>query len=160
MAKEAADLRVPTRIVEVDVALEGREPRRLGLFLPGDGGEVPVHEAVRDHLAAGERFLPARDPETGKLVLLSRGRVLWAAVERPEADRRAQLEMDLYDVRSAVRLELSGGSAIEGELLYSPPAAQARVLDHLNRAGAFVCLFQWDRVLLVNAAQVVSGEER
>ncbi len=160
MADDALDLKVPTRELEVELAVEGSAPRRLELFLPAPGAEVPAHEALRGHLGAGGRFMPARDPETGKLVLVSRGRVLWAAVERPEAERRAQLEMDLYDVRYPVRLELAGGGALEGELLYSPPSAQARVLDHLNGSGPFLCLFQWDRVLVVNASRVVTAQER
>ena len=52
-------------------------------------------------------------------------------------------------------IALVTGAKLVGMLLDSSPADRTRVVDHLNRAGAFVRLWTSDEHVLVNKTQIL-----
>ena len=57
---------------------------------------------------------------------------------------------ELFEHRQRVRVELIGGTSIEGELLYSASQEGPRVVDLLNRRERFLRLWTENRIVLVN----------
>jgi hypothetical protein len=151
MSSASSDLRIPKQAVAVEVALDGEAPRGVELYLAAQRAHDPRPEDVRALLEAGAAFLPARDA-AGAFVL-ARDAIVWIAIAAGD-------DLELYDERHDVHLELRGGAALDGELLYSPPAGQGRVVDHLNGPERFVRLFTPERVYLVAKAHVVRVVEK
>lgn len=158
MAEGDPRLRVPTQVVRVEVAFGTAPARPLEVFAPA--GEVGRSDRARvsELLERDQRFLPARDPETGALVTIGARAIAWIAV--PLA-RSAELLADdeLFEHRRDVQIELDGPTVLAGELLYSAPAASTRVVDVLNGPGRFVPLWLADRVVFVNRSHVRSVTE-
>lgn len=153
MAQGDPTLRVPTQVVRVEVAFGSAAPRTVDLFAPAGEPGRPDRARVAELLSRDQRFLPARDVETGALVTLGARAICWLSV--PLA-RSAELlvDDDLFEHRRDVEIELDGGAALAGELLYSAPAASTRVVDVLNAEGRFVPLWLTDRVVFVNKSLV------
>jgi hypothetical protein len=133
------ELRVPKDVVAAELALAGEAPRRVELFVVAGRGlaEMLEHEAP---------FFPVR--EVGGAAggaIVNKAALAWIAVAIADAD-----DGELYSERRVVRVELAGGEALEGELLYSPAEGRARVVDQLNEEGRFVRLWQAERVWFVN----------
>jgi hypothetical protein len=88
--------------------------------------------------------------------------VVWIAMSRESAGAEGSTE-ELYDFRKFVRLALSGGGALEGEILYSAPDGETRLVDFLNRPERFLKVWDGDRLFLVNKESVLrvveNGEE-
>jgi hypothetical protein len=154
MSLVPSELRVPKHAVTVELALEGRAPRPVEIYLAEHVANGFRAEDVSDLFDGPTPFLPARDVGENEVVVLRKEAVVWVAwAAGPDAD-------ELFDERRDVRIELRGGSGLDGELLYSPPEGHQRVVDHLNRAGRFVRLWAADRLYLVNAAFIVRVVER
>ena len=67
--------------------------------------------------------------------------------------------MTLYDRQHRVQVALIEGEALTGMLLDSSPADRPRVIDHLNRSGAFVRLWTSDEHFLINKTQILQVTE-
>lgn len=146
------DLRLPKRKVQVELALVDRPPRPVQVFVAEYQERSWRRQEVADLLEQDQRFLPALDLEDGTWFLFNKQQVLWVAVAPdaaaiPTADDE---ELELFEQHRVVRVDLAGGGALTGELLYSPAADGPRVLDHLNASRRFLRLWQEGRLLLVN----------
>jgi len=139
------DLRVPKKAVRVEVLLTGQAPRRLELF-------VPEEHALGAVLEGEGAFLPAHDPEVGGWLVLHRARIVWV---RLPAD-----EVELFDHRHDVRIELVAGAAVDGSLLYQAAPERARVVDHLNEPSRFLEVWQEEGRMLVQKRFIVTLRER
>jgi hypothetical protein len=161
MAAVPSELRVPKHAVLVEVALEGRAPQLVELYLAEQRPNDFRAEDVSDLFDGPAPFLPARDVAEAETVVLRKDAIVWVAFPTSLlADGRADdladgLAADLYDERHVVRVELRGGAGLDGEFLYSPPEGHNRVVDHLNHSGRFVKLWCNERLYLVNAAFIV-----
>lgn len=154
MSAVPSELRVPKNAVTVELALEGRAPRPVEMYLGLQRPHDFHAEDVSDLFDGPAAFLPARDVGEGEVVVVRKDAVVWVAFPAsPEAD-------ELYDERHDVSVELRGGARLDGELLYSPPEGHGRVVDHLNQTGRFVRLWAGERLYLVNAAYIVRVVER
>ena len=105
----------------------------------------------------------------GDVRLLAKHAIAWIAVRRLDGDERPSREfpeelsdaITLYDRQHRVAIELAGAgvTGVTGLLLDSAPADRPRVVDHLNRPGAFVRVWTPEEHLLVNKHQIVSVTE-
>lgn len=150
----AKPLRVRKEPLEVDLALAGAPPRRVELFLAEHGSREFRRQRVIDLFDQAESFLPACDQRTGEWESFNVRAVVWVSMSRESAESDGAGE-ELYDHRRLVRVELDGGEALEGEILYSAPEGFARVVDVMNRRDRFVRLWSGDRVYLVNKDAVL-----
>ena len=137
----------PKNAVRVELALADRAPAEVELF-------VAEHQALIRLLEGDLEFLPAHDVRADAWIVLRRSSVLWARLP-PDPD-----DLELYDHWQDVRIELAGGSGLDGSLLYTAPPERARVVDHLNEPGRFLELWQEERRCLVNKAFIVELRER
>jgi hypothetical protein len=146
------DLRVPKRAVTVELALVARAACRVDLFVAEHHAHDFRPEDVLDLLEDPPAFLPAReitDDGGGSWFVLNKDTVVWVALHGGVRDE------DLYDTRQDVGVELTSGTLLRGELLFSAPDGHNRLSDHLNGSGRFLRLWAPDRVYLVNKTYVL-----
>jgi hypothetical protein len=151
----------------VRLALVGREPDGAELFVADVArrGRSHLFDDISALLDAGTGFVPMRI--RGGMRLLAKHAIAWIAVRvhRDEGGPPAELSDELadaftlYDRQHRVEIELAGGAGVTGLLLDSAPADRPRVVDHLNRPGAFLRVWTPDEHVLVNKHQIVSVTE-
>jgi hypothetical protein len=157
MAKTSADLRLPKRPVTVELALLGAEPRSVDLYLAKHQDQVWRRQDMVDLLEQDRPFLPSFDRSKKCWFLFRTEAVVW--VELPAQPRASGAsedeELELFELRRSVQVDLPGGKGLAGELLYSPQADGPRVLDYLNASGRYLHLWNEQRLFLINKAHVV-----
>lgn len=141
-------LRIRKQPLEVELALQDRPPRRMKLFLAEHDSHAFQRQRVLDLLQA-ETFLPACDAGSGEWETFNSRAVLWIAMPLSSVDGE-EAANELFEHRQRVRVELIGGTSIEGELLYSASQEGPRVVDLLNRRERFLRLWTENRIVLVN----------
>jgi len=161
MDDDDRNLAVPKRAVTVELALAGRTPLQAQIFVAAHDAHAYRPELVIDLLEHESAFLPARVAGEKAPSLFNKDTVVWAALDDARDDARdegaddgADGDAPLYDSRREVRVELTRGEPLSGELLYSLPSDRARVADYLNLPGRFFRLWRGGRVVLVNKAYV------
>jgi len=161
------ELRLPTIVVSVRLALVGGAPSHAELFI----SDVPRRSRgqLLDELAAllgsDASFLPVR--WSNRVKLLGKHAIAWIAVPRRAPDELPSTdfspepseELTLYDREHRVEIELDHGTKLIGTMLDSLPADRTRVIDHLNRAGRFLRLWTPGEHYLINTMQVVAVTE-
>jgi hypothetical protein len=163
----SAELRLPTIAVPVRLALVGRAPSGAELFVSDvtRRGRSHLFDDIAALLDESAGFVPARIG--GEVRLLAKHAIAWIAVRRRGDDELPSREFPeelsdafaLYDRQHRVAIELVGEPGLTGLLLDSAPADRPRVVDHLNRPGAFLRLWSPDEHVLVNKQQIVSVTE-
>lgn len=138
----------------MELALAGRPPRRVRLYLAEHGSHVFDRQRVLDLLEQPESFLPACDVGSGEWESFNARAVVWIAMSRLSDDAAGAGE-ELYEHRKLVRMALAGGGELAGEILYSAPDGESRLVDYLNRTDRFVRLWEGDRLFLVNKDSVL-----
>jgi len=172
---EDQELRVPTVPVRVELALVGRAAEAVEVFL-ADVPRTGRSHLARDVVALLEDhapFFPARAGD--QVALCARAAVAWVALATvstagggeggdavPEEVQGVEPSevLDLYDHRHDLRVELTGGAAVEGHVFDSSPIEQQRLADHLNRAGRFLWVWRETTLYLINTHHVVRVVER
>lgn len=160
------ELKLPTMVVAVRVALVGTAPSDFEMFVPEVAGRG--HGQLLDDLAAqvagDARFVPVRT--SGRVRLLGKHAIAWIAVARyapgeqaPASPGEIPEELTLFDHQHFVEVELGQGARLIGTLLDSAPADHARLGDHLNRTGGWLRLWTTDQHYLINTQQVVAVTE-
>jgi hypothetical protein len=151
--------------VAVRLALIGGMPTAAEMFL----ADVPwrgrghLLDDLTAQLGGPTDFIPVR--WSSRVRLLGKHAISWIAVrlrgpDEPPAEPASEPEeLTLYDREHIVEIELVHGTKLIGTLLDSSPADRPRVIDHLNRAGAFVRLWTADEHYLVNTMQIVAVTE-
>jgi hypothetical protein len=152
-------LRLPKIPVTVELALAGGGVRAVEVFVAEHKEHAYRRQRVLDLLDEPAPFLPARDPARGVVTLVNKGTLMWVAISLdqgalPVEEEPEVLETQLYEVRQRAEVELVDGTSLLGDLMYTPPAEQARTTDHLNRAERFFRLWAADRVYLINKSFV------
>lgn len=145
-------LRVRKQSVAVDLALAGISPRRMELFLPEQPTRDDRRQQVLHFLETGLTFLPARDAASGQWEIVNRDAVLWIRISLAEIGDDAD---ELFDFRQRVHVDLTSGSPLDGELLYSAQEQETRVTDYMNFDGRFFRLWHGDDVYIVNKSFVL-----
>lgn len=148
MGSYTATYRIPKDRVNVRILLRNQTMHQFELFVPIRRERRPPGQILRELLERDRPFFPGRDVEVNDFVLLHRDSVVWAAVEKDPEHELGHL--DLYDHRVRVRIELAIGTRLEGEVYYTAPSANSRLMDHLNGPERFVFLHGGGRLVLVN----------
>jgi len=165
---ERTELKVPMRPVAVELALVGHEPGSAELFVPDvpRSGHSQLVQDVAEMLDEGDPFLPVR---VGRHVTLcNKAAVEWVAVPPGSAGAGSRGDaiphevesepsevLTLYDQKHDLRVEVVGGLTVDGHVLYTSPSGQQRVIDHLNRVGRFLWVWQGQTLYLVNRQHIV-----
>ncbi len=155
-------LRVPKAKIDVEILLQGKDSRRVEVFITGAQRETPRRLKVLELLDQDELFIPTHDITGDEWILFSKEALLLIAIDLKADDPELEknVEVELFDKKFGVQVQFSDGSSLEGDLLFSPPATGRRVVDHLNRPDRFFSLFQKDRIFLINKTAVVAVIER
>jgi hypothetical protein len=162
----ASELRLPTKVVAVRLALVDTAPFAAEMFVSDvpRRGRSHLLDDVAAQLGTEATFMPVR--WSNQVRLLAKHAVTWVAVRRldPEHDPSTDFsdepsELTLYDREHRVEIELAGGTRLSGTLLDSSPADRPRVMDHLNRAGRFLRLWTAEEHYLIHATRVVTVTE-
>lgn len=170
-SQRSRELRLPTKIVSVRLAIVGSLPTNAEMFI----SDVP--RRGRGHLlddlavlVCGEaNFLPMRS--SGRVRLLGKQAISWIAVRKQDPDELPPIdlpidladeppeELVLYDRQHLVEIELAQATKLVGTLLDSSHADRPRVIDHLNLAGRFLRLWTASEHYFININQVVAVTE-
>jgi hypothetical protein len=151
---DVSQLRIRKRSLEVELALAGRTPRRVELFLAEHGPHDFTRQRVLDLLEQVDSFLPARDLATGEWESFNSRAVVWIGMSRLSIETEGSAD-ELFEHRRSVRVSLVGGAWLEGEILYSAPDGGPRLVDHLNQRERFFRLWNGERVFLVSKDSVL-----
>ena len=154
--------RVPKRQFPAEVTLVGQSPMRLTLFLAGQAAHHAGYERPSDLLAGVDAFLPAMNGD-GHVLFLQRDAVMVLSVPadaEDDGDPAATGDPGGAPAsparRSAVRMTLENGRAIDGTIEYLMPEGHDRLQDFLNSIGRFLALRQEGTVHLVNKLRIAS----
>lgn len=163
----SSELRIPTKVVTVRLALVGGMPSAAEMFVADVArrGRGHMLDDLTAQLDAEASFIPVR--WKNRVRLLGKHAIAWIAVRRddpadvPSSDSSAEPaeELTLYDREHRVEIELVHGTKLIGTLLDSSPVDRTRVIDHLNRAGRFVRLWTTNEHFLINTTQIVAVTE-
>jgi hypothetical protein len=140
---------VPKRVVTVELLLHGRQPELAHIFVPATEGGALARHAVVDLLEKDHAFVPTQSQHERTPQIINKDALVWIAVASDAAAGAADDDA-LFEFRHEVRVELAGGAALAGELLYSLPPEHARVTDYLNSPGRFFRLWTAERLYLIN----------
>src|SRR5262249_19690997 len=121
-------LKVPKKTMTADLALLGEKPRRVELYLVPHGDGTSSRQELIDLLLQDREFLPAEDVIEGKPFLFNTKKVMWISLPPPPPGG-ADHEEEWLDRQRAARVEMEDGTLLDGQLLYTAPAENARVLD-------------------------------
>jgi hypothetical protein len=157
-----SELRLPTKVVAVRLALAGGSPVLAEVFVAdvAPRGRGHLLDDLAAQLGTETSFIPVR--WSNRVRLLGKHAIAWIAVRRGDPDDPPSTdasiedteELTLYDREHRVEIELIHGTKLIGTLLDSSPIDRTRVIDHLNRAGRFVRLWTPHEHFLINTAQV------
>jgi hypothetical protein len=149
----AGEFRVPKTRIEVELAVRGYAPRRVEVFLAKHGARPFEPQGLLRLLEQGGDFLPASDPESGTVLLFSKHAVLWIALSAA-VGTGVDGQVELFNVRREVAVDLVDGSRLQGQLLFSAPPRHTRVADHMNETALFFRLFRAEDVVFINKRMV------
>ncbi len=147
-------LRIRKQAVAVELALVGRPPRTVEIFLAEHRANEFRRQDVLDLLENVHAFLPVREAGNPEREIINKGALLWIGVPLAPFGSEPGAPEELFDFRRPVRVELLGANALEGELLYTAPQESTRTMDYLNERGRFLRLWA-DRLYLINKTFVL-----
>jgi len=152
-----ADLRIPKHRVRVELCFAAGNVRRSEIFITEHDSRTWRRRDIHDLFEQTKTFLPTHDLDDGSWMVISRDQLQWVRImdEPPREEDEPVVDDELFDVQRAVRVELAGGTALSGDLLYSPPPGHTRVADFLNEPGRFFPLWTESGELLVGKSHVV-----
>jgi hypothetical protein len=156
LVDKTGPLRIRKQAVAVELALAAGQPRRVEVFVAEHRDKEFRRQDVLDLLEHVQAFLPARDAATGRGEIFNKDALLWIAVPlSPFGSEPVEAPDELFEFRRPVRVDLLGGQAVSGELLYSAPAESTRLVDYVNEPGRFLRLWTNDFLYLINKAFVL-----
>src|SRR5262245_59178871 len=153
MRDRSATLRLPTVAVPVRLALVGRDPISVEIFVP-DHGRLDRNDLLDDVAALVDmdaHFLPVRGGD--EVHLYGKHAIAWLAAKLEDG-------VSLYEDSHRVAVLLASGTTVTGMLFDSAPADRTRVVDHLNRTRRFLRLWTSDEHYLINTQQIVRVTEQ
>jgi len=152
---EATAFRVPRLLRAAEILCSNGRVLRGRVFLPATAeshaGAMRAEEWMNDPAA----FFPFLPDGEGRPVILNKAQV---AVVTVAASADHDETVDLGLPAKPVRVEC-GALWLEGEVVVDAPASQSRVLDLLNRPGAFLNVREGGRHHLVRKAGITRVSE-
>ena len=140
-------------VVTVRLAIVGASPSAVEMFVPDvpRRGRGQLLDDLATQLDGEARFVPVRT--TSRVRLIAKHAIAWIAIDGSDDPDT------LFDREHRVDVALVAGGTLTGTLLDSAPAARPRVVDHLNRGGAFVRLWTPGLHYFVNKAHILHVTE-
>jgi hypothetical protein len=155
-AGEAAEFRVPRLLRGAEVLCADGRVLRGRVFLPASAeahaGAMRAEEWMNDPAS----FFPFLPDGEGRPVILNKAQVVVVTVAA-STDHDETLEQVVPRVRR-VRVEC-GAVRLEGDVVVDMPLDQSRILDLLNRPGAFLNVREGERHHLVRKAGITRVSE-
>jgi hypothetical protein len=165
VGQRTSELKLPTMVVTVRLAIVGASPSAVEIFVPDvpRRGRGQLLDDLATQLGGETRFVPVRT--SSRVRLIAKHAVAWISIDRRDPDE-APVEpvvipedLTLFDHQHFVEVELAHGTKLIGTLLDSAPADHSRVGDHLNQSGRWLRLWTTDQHYLINVQQVVAVTE-
>jgi hypothetical protein len=148
---DAPEFQVPRLLRAAEVLCSDGRVLRGRVFLPAaaeaHAGAMRAEEWMNERAS----FFPFLPDGEGRPVILNKAQVAVVTVAA-SADYDATLEQGGPPVKR-VRVEC-GALRLEGDVLVDMPAGQSRILDLLNRPGAFLNVREGDRHHLVRKSGI------
>jgi hypothetical protein len=149
--KGESEFRVPTVALAADALMADGRRFRGRIFLPTAAHDHAGNLRPEEWMNDGVEFFPFLPDEPGGPVFLNKREVVVVTVAA-SSDRDTTLEAVAPPAR---RLTLECGSRrFSGSIVIDMPENHSRVLDYLNRPGAFLTLRDGDRHHLVAKARI------
>jgi hypothetical protein len=153
---ESPEFQVPRLLRSAEVLCGDGRVLRGRVFLPATaelhGGAMRAEEWMNDEAA----FFPFLPDGEGRPIILNKAQVVVVTVAA-SADQDETLEQVGPPVKR-VRVEC-GALRVEGDVLVDMPVNQSRILDVLNRPGAFLNVREGDRHHLVRKSGITRVSE-
>lgn len=150
------ELSVPQREVQVRIHLQ--DGRNVGgkMYVPAvgpDGGPGHLIDRLNEE---AEQFVVLTEKQ--KAHLINESRILMVQVDDDEVEERVErtIEDSARSRHLLVKLQLTSGTEIIGNLAYVQPMEQERLQDYLNSAGRFIPMRVHDRLAYINRDHIVS----
>jgi hypothetical protein len=151
---EATEFRVPRLLRAAEVLCTNGRVLRGRVFLPASAeshaGAMRAEEWVNDAAA----FFPFLPDGEGRPVILNKAQVAVVTVSASADHEARELTLPVKPVRVEC-----GSLWLEGEVVVDAPASQSRVLDLLNRPGAFLNVREGGRHHLVRKTGITRVSE-
>ena len=148
--------RIPTTLVPAELVLLGGERCAVALFLATQSESHPGPETLLDLLNADRRFVPARDRESGRSLLVSRHSLLLVEVERAAVASETGGEDSARSTVDMIRVELAGGVTADGALEVVASTGRERLSDFFNEPEEFFRLSSGSKLVYVNKRCVLT----
>jgi hypothetical protein len=153
---EAADFQVPRLLRAAEVVCTDGRVLRGRVFLPAAAESHAGAMRAEEWMNEPSLFFPFLPDGEGRPIILNKAQVA-AVTVAASADYDATLE-HLAAPLKRVRVEC-GALRLEGDVLVDMPANQSRILDLLNRPGAFLNVRDGDRHHLVRKSGITRVSE-
>jgi hypothetical protein len=121
--------------------LDGRGFRGR-IFVPASSSLHPGPMRAEEWMNGGGQFFPFLPDEADTPEILNKKEILVVSIKGGDGEQEA------VDIARRVVVEC-GSRRLEGTVLIDMPTQNSRVLDYLNRADAFLPLYEADHVHLV-----------
>lgn len=148
---------VPQREVDVKVLLEKGLTLSGQVYVPAVGPDGGPGRLIDQLNQEADEFMALR--ESQRTHLIHEERILTVAVLEDEVEERVerQLENSHGSRHLLVKLHLTSGAEVIGNLAYVQPHEHERLRDFLNTARRFIAMRVHDRPLYVNRQQITSA---
>lgn len=153
-----ADLKLPKLRASIQVALHDGNTRQMAVFIAEHRAHDWRPQQVLDLFEDDAAFLPAFDESDQAWMLVNKDLILWIAL--PTSRAASEEDEPLFEHRHEVTIELTGGHRLQGQLLYSAPTGNTRVVDYLNSRGVFLRLWSPEQTYLVRKKFVIRVLEK
>jgi hypothetical protein len=150
------EFKVPTVALSAEAVLADGRRFRGRIFLPTAAHDHPGSMRAEEWMNEAADFFPFLHDDASAPVLLNKREVVALTVPA-SADRDSTLEaMPLPQSRLALEC---GARRFEGTIVIDMPENHSRVVDYLNRPGAFLTLRDGERHHLVAKARITRVTE-
>ena len=151
------DLVVLQREVQVHLHLQDGRDLNGTMFVPAigpDGGPGHLIDRLNEE---SEEFVALREDDQ-RTHLIHETRILTVQIDHDEVEERVekQIEEAPRSHHLLVKIHLSSGAEIIGQLSYVQPEDHERLQDYLNTTRRFIPLRVEDKLVYVNRQQVVT----
>jgi len=143
-------LRVRKQVVAVELALGNMPSRLVEVFLAAQEIQQYRRQQLLELLEHGTPFLPVRDSTAEQWEIMNRDLILWIRVPPTSFPAAGEGTDELFDIRQKVRVELTFGEPLQGELLYSAEESLTRVTDYMNQQGRFFRMWKDEDLYFVH----------
>jgi len=150
----SAELKIAKQELEVIVRLTSRETISGKIFLAGAPSRSTVAQLLKEFFRQLEGFAPLRLPD-GSTRLINREHLVY--IHSPEEKMYLRLSGNIRP--QPLKLWLSSGDRLSGQILIDLPKEASRSLDYLNSSDPYIELQAEEGYYLINKRHVISAQD-